>query len=123
MIQETGETRDAIMEDDNRQIEAILNANRHLRDKYWIVIFAKPSRNSVDGMPTLVKHIKPYKTKPVSQVGMIVAEVNPVAGTLEWDVNMPQRPMDFNKIPGVQEIAGGELVTETTSIPNAYITQ
>lgn len=123
MIQETGETRDAIIEDDNRQIEDILNANKHFKEKYWIVVFAKPSKNHVEGKPVLIKVIKPYKTKPSSQVGMITAEVDNSRGTISWEVNMPDVPFNYEGLPNVQHISGGEIITETSTIPNAYITK
>lgn len=105
MTQETGETRDAIIDDDEKLIEQIINANAGRRDPYWIVLFAKPSKACVDGKPTLVKHIKPYFTKPTPQVGMLVGEVSNKDGTVKWDVNMPQRPFDFDALKafGAQE--------------------
>lgn len=123
MVQETGETRDAIIEDDNKFIQEILNANQKRKDKYWIVVFAKPSKHSVEGKPVLVKHIKAYNVRPSSQVGAIIGEVDNQKGTVDWEVNMPQRPFDFDGLPGAQGIAGGELVTETTTIPHAYVTR
>jgi len=123
MKQETGETRNAIIENDNKQIQDIIDANKHLKDPYWIVVFAKPSKVAVDGKPTLVKHIKPYKTKPISQVGAIIGTVDNRKGTIDWEVNMPQRPFDFDalKLFGVEQT--NEVVIETTSIPGAYITK
>lgn len=123
MTQETGETRDAIIEDDNRQIQQIVDANKDLKDPYWIVVFAKPSRNSVDGKPTLVKHIKPYNQKPVSQVGAIIGSVDNSKGTISWEVNMPQRPFDYDKLLAMGAQGDDEVVTETTTIPGAYVTQ
>jgi len=82
MVQETGETRNAIIEDDNKQIQAIISANKTETDLYWIVVFARPSKIAVDGLPTLVKHIKAYKTKPQPQVGMIIGEVDNHKGTI-----------------------------------------
>ena len=123
MAQEIGETRNAILEDDEHKIQAILDANKNRQDAYWIVLFAKPSRNSVDGKFTLVKHIKAYPKKPTPQVGMIVGEVNNRRGTIQWDVNMPQRPFDFDALSALGATACDEHVVETTSIPNAYITQ
>lgn len=123
MRQETGETRDAIIENDEKQIQAILDANKNRGDKYWIVIFAKPSKSCVDGKPTLVKHIKPYHVKPKPMVGMIVGEVDNKKGTIDWDVNMPQRPFDFNALRGLGAQECNEVVVETTSIPGAYITK
>ena len=123
MTQETGETRNAIIEDDQKVIEQIINANQHKKDPYWIVLFAKPSKTSVDGKPTLMKHIKPYFTKPTPQVGMITGEVDNQKGTIHWDINMPQRPFDFDGLHAFGAEIKEEVVTETTSIPNAYITK
>ena len=123
MKQETGETRDAIIEDDEKRIQSIIDFNKNCSDPYWIVLFAKPSRVSVDGKPTLMKHIKPYFTKPAPQVGMIVGEINNQMGTISWDVNMPQRPFDYDALIATGAQTCDELVVETTSIPGAYITK
>ena len=123
MVQETGETRNAIIEDDNKEIQAIVAANREKIDPYWIVVFAKPSKTCVDGYPTLIKHIKAYSTKPLPKVGMIVGEVDNHKGTIQWDVNMPQRPFDFDALQLVGAKPCNEVVVETTSIPGAYITK
>jgi len=123
MVQETGETRNAIIEDDNKQIQDIVDANKHLKDPYWIVVFAKPSKVAVEGKPTLMKHIKAYKTKPSSQVGQIVGTVDNSKGTIEWEVNMPQKPFDFNALQIIGAERKEEVVVETTTIPGAYITQ
>lgn len=122
-MQETGETRDAIMEADEKVIQQILDANKGRQDPYWIVLFAKPAKVSVDGKPTLMKHIKPYFTKPAPQVGMCVAEVDNQKGTMSWDINMPQRPFDLNGLLALGAQECNEAVVETTSIPGAYVTQ
>lgn len=123
MTQETGETRNAIIEADEKVIQDILDTNKSKRDLYWIVMFSKPSRSSVDGKPTLIKHIKPYSVKPTPQVGMIVGEVDNSKGTINWDINMPQRHFDFNALKVIGAEDANEVVVETTSIPNAYVTQ
>ena len=123
MKQETGETRDAIIEDDEKVLQQIVDANKDLKDPYWIVLFAKPAKVNVEGKPTLMKHIKPYFKKPAPQVGMIVAEVNNQKGTTQWDVNMPQRPFDFDALKAIGAESANEMVVETTSIPGAYVTQ
>ena len=123
MVQETGETRDAIIEADERQIQDVLNANKGRTEPYWIVLFAKPAHGSIDGKPTLMKHIKPYGKKPPPQVGCVVGEVNNKTGQITWDVNMPQRPFDFNGLIAVGAQRCDERVIETTSIPNAYLTR
>ena len=121
-MQETGETRDAILSDNSKLIEDIVNANQHVKELYWIVVCAKPSRSHVDGKFTLMQHIKPYRTKPPSLVGQIIAEVDNSKGTIQWEVNLPDVPFDYDGLPNVQHISGGELVVETTTIPHAYIT-
>lgn len=123
MTQETGETRNAIIQQDEKQIQDIVDANKGRQDKYWIVIFAKPANASVDGKPTLVKHIKAYPVKPRPQVGMLVGEVDNQKGTIQWDINMPQRPFDFDGLLALGAEPTDELVTETTSIPGAYLTK
>jgi hypothetical protein len=57
------------------------------------------------------------------QVGMIVGTVDNVNGTIDWDINMPQQPFDFNALQLVGATPCNEVITETTSIPGAYITQ
>lgn len=123
MKQETGETRDAIIEADEKVIQDILDANKSKKDPYWIVLFAKPAKVNVDGKPTLMKHIKPYFKKPDPQVGMIIGEVNNQMGAISWDVNMPQRPFDFDGLLALGAEKADEAVVETTSIPGAYVTQ
>lgn len=123
MYQETGETRDAMIEDDNRQIEAVLAANKHRTNPYWIVVFAKPSKVVVEGRPTLMKHIKPYGTKPPSQVGQIIGKVDNSTGKVDWEVNMPQVPFNFDVLQTIGGKPCNEAVIETTTIPGAYITK
>jgi len=123
MVQETGETRDAILEDSNKRIEEIIKANRSRKEPYWIVVFAKPSKDRVNGKPTLVQHFGVYPKKPAPQVGMICGEVDSRKGTINWDVNMPQRPFDFDALNKFGAKPCNEVVTETTSIPGAYITK
>lgn len=123
MVQETGETRNAIIEEDNKLLKEIMHVNRDRHDPYWIVLFAKPSKQQIDGKPTLIKHMKAYGTRPSSQVGAIIGEIDNKKGTVEWEVNMPQRPFDFDALPGVGNQSCKEVVVETTSIPGAYITK
>ncbi len=123
MAQETGETRNAIIEQDNKLLKEIMHANKDRNDPYWVVLFAKPSKQWVDGKPTLVKHMKAYPCKPASQVGMICGEVDNKKGTIQWEINMPQRPFDFDALKQFGAESCDEVVTETTSIPGAYITK
>ena len=123
MKQETGETRNAIIEDDEKRIQKIIDSRKDYRERYWIVLFAKPAKVSVDGKFTLVKHIKEYFVKPSQQVGMVIGEVDNKVGTISWDVNMPQRPFDFDGLKAYGAEDCDEKVIETTQIPNAYVTK
>ena len=118
MKQQIGETSKAIVEDDERLIERILDANKARKDLYWIVIFAKPMKCvCVEGKPTLIKVIKPYFTKPSNQVGMIIGEVNNQSGVIKWAVNMPDRPFGY----GLLGLEQDGCVEYETAIPQSYV--
>ena len=117
MVQETGETSQAIVEDDEREVERILNQNKSRQEPYWIVIFAKPANRSVDGKPAMIKYRKAVFTRPRPMVGMIVATVNNQAGTIEWEVNMPDKPFGYEAL-GLEV---DSAVKMRTSIPQAYV--
>lgn len=120
-MQQIGETRDAILEQDEKTFQEILNANKHRDEPYWVVIFAKPSKVLVEGKPALAKHMKAYGKKPISQVGMITAEIHNKTGEIKWEINLPQAPFDYSRVPGSK--ACDDVVVETTTIAGAYITQ
>jgi hypothetical protein len=123
MVQQVGETRDAIMEDMDKHLKSIIDANQDRKHPYWIVLYVKPMKSTLYGKFALKQHVKAYAYKPRPQVGMITAEVNNQTGKIKWDVNMPQKPFDFDllKIYGAKDC--DEVVTETTSIPFAYVCQ
>lgn len=123
MVQQIGETRDAIMSDMNKRISDIVSANREKKEPYWIVLFVKATKEKSEGKHVLRQHLKAYNRKPRSQVGLITAEVNNQTGKIKWEVNLPQKPFDFDllKIYGAEDC--DEIVTETTSIANFYICQ
>lgn len=122
-MQETGETRNAIIENDNKLLQQILDANKDRQHPYWVVLFAKPFKQSVEGKPTLVRHIKAYGERPTSQIGMISGEVDNKKGTIKWEVNMPQRPFDFDGLLQLGAEQCNEVVVETTTIADAYVTK
>jgi len=123
MTLETGETRDAIIEDDNKRSQDIVQHNKDRKEPYWIVLFAKPMKQHLEGKPVLVKVLKAYGKKPEQQVGMIIGEVDNQKGQIRWEVNMPQRPFDFDKLLLYGAKPCDEVVTETTTIASSYITQ
>lgn len=118
MTQQIGETRNAIIEDDERIIQKILDANQRRKDKYWIVLFAKKAPVSIDGKPTITKFIKPYfKKRPRSMVGLIIGEVDNSKGSLEWEVNPHDIPFDFGQIG----LTDAEPVAMKTNIGAQYV--
>lgn len=118
MTQRIGETRDAIIEDDERIIQQILDANKHLTDKYWIVIFAKQSSVSVEGKPTLTKYIKPtFKKRPRSLVGLIIGEVDNNKGSVDWEVNHHDVPLDF----GLLGLTDADPIAMKSKIGASYL--
>lgn len=122
-MQETGETRNAIVESVEARIEKIMNFHKNYKDPYWIVVFAKPFKQQVEGKPTLVQVVKPYFKRPASCVGMVIGEVNNSKGDIRWEVNMPQKPFDFNALQLYGAKPCNEVVVETTTIPGAYVTK
>lgn len=123
MVQEVGETRDAIIEKDEETIEKIVLANQARKTPYWIVLFAKPLKQNYQGKPILAKHIKAYATKPKSQVGMVIGKVDNSKGEISWETNMPQVPFDFDALKNYGAKPCDDVVIETTSIAGAYLTQ
>jgi len=121
MTQETGETRNAILEDVQKRIELILSANKGRKGLYWLVLFAKPYKGNVEGKPTLVQHIKASSTKPPARVGVCVAEINNELGSIKWEINMPDKPFAFDALHLFGAKSCNEVVTETTSIPGSYL--
>lgn len=118
-----GDVRDQIIADDQKQLEKILDANKHRRDPYWVVLFAKPGKVRVDGKMSIVKVFKPYNKKPQSQVGMIYGEVDNKMGKIFWRSNMPDANFDQGKLLAVGAKECQEVLVDTTDIPEAYITQ
>ena len=122
-MQETGETRDAILEDTNRIITDVVNANKARTEPYWILLFAKPSKNSVQGKPAFIQTIKAFPIKPPSYMGAVIGKVDNSRGTIEWEVNMPQTNFNFGALASLGGKKCDEWVIETSTIPGAYITQ
>jgi hypothetical protein len=54
---------------------------------------------------------------------MVMGIVDNSKGTIQWEVNMPQRPFDFNALQMLGGKPCDEVVVETTTIADAYITR
>lgn len=119
--QEIGETRDAILRDNEKRLRGMLNALSNEEEPYWIVIFAKPAKGHVDGKPALIQHIKAYKTKPKSMVGLIVGKVDNKTASIDWEVNMPQAPLNLDSLK--DESKNEQIIVETTKLQHSYLTR
>lgn len=122
MTQQFGESIDAMIENDNKKLEKILSANKNRTKPYYIVFFAKAMKNTLEGKPILTKFFKPYSKRPKSCVGLIIGEVDNSKSEIKWEVNLPQKPIDYNKLLIIGAKPCNEVVVETTTIPHAYLT-
>lgn len=97
MVQQLGETVDAVMAEDEKQIENILN--EHPKGEYWILIAYKAQTNTCGplGEYVIKRLIKAYKVKPMDLVGSIRMHVKD-GEILDTDVFMPDRPIDWAEI-------------------------
>lgn len=123
MVDYVGDISYQMMKDDTKIINDIIYHNRNRKDKYYIVYVCKPMRQHINGVPVMAKVIKAYGKKPMSMVGMVVAEVDNSSGSIKWEVNMPQRATDYIDLTALGAKACDEVVTETTTIPWAYVTK
>lgn len=120
-VQELGETSLAIMENDNRIIQQILDANTNRPGKYWIMLVAKRMKNHINGRPAVRKMIKAYAERPPSFVGAILGEVDNDNGTIRWEVNMPDVPIDYAGVRALGAKDGAETIIETATLGDAYM--
>jgi hypothetical protein len=96
MSQELGETKQAMMQADEKEVEAILNRRPH--GHYWIVIHHKPTKARLDtGELVIIRVVKDYDTKPKPLVGTIILEV--LDGEIvKHEVSPHDAPIDWGTI-------------------------
>lgn len=120
MVQQLGETVDAVMEADNKAVEAILNANPSGR--YWILIAYKPQSivSGPRGEHVVKRLVKAYKKKPIDLVGTVRLEV--LDGEIvQTDVFMPDRPIDWESIQGYAGLDERPLVQHAPGVGRTYM--
>lgn len=118
MRQEIGETSKAMIEDDEKLIQKIVDTNQHRTDPYWIVIFAKRAPVSIDGKPTVAKLIRPYfQYRPRSLIGLIIGEVNNQKGTIDWEINFPDVPFSYERL----RLEEAEPIAIQSKIGTSYV--
>lgn len=109
MPQLLGDTVPLVVEEDLKQVEAIMNANPNRVGKYWIVIaykrhslksFLKPNQKKLlstaaSNQMVLKRHIRGYARKPAPLQGTIVLEIDPQKGAItDTIINLPDVPVD-----------------------------
>lgn len=118
MVQQIGETTDAMMSADEKIIEQILNANP--KGKYWIVIAYKPAKQRLRGGEAVIRRtIKLSKTKPQMLLGTIVLEINNGEIT-EHFINPHDIPIDWLRVGDVG-LAIQPHVQTRPDIAQAYV--
>lgn len=109
MAQLIGDTIPLVIDQDFKEVEAIMNANDNRTTKYWIVIaykrhelknVLKPSQKKLlpkaaHNQMVLKRHIRAYARKPSPLQGTIVFEVDPKEGGItDTIINLPDVPFD-----------------------------
>lgn len=118
MYAQAGEIVDGWIDEDNKEIERILNANQKL-DKYWILLFEQVTPHKkihLMGARPISRVIKTYATKPPPLVGCLIGEVNNRTGELTWEIYPKDIPYKWDLL---KKSAQPEIYK--CKIPNAYI--
>jgi hypothetical protein len=90
--QELGETVDAMMADDMKEVESIINDNP--KGLIYIVIHHKPTKHRMQsGEQVLVRVCKKYDKKPQPLLGTIILTVKD-GDILDTQVNLHDMPID-----------------------------
>ena len=111
MKQELGETKQAMIADDEASIGEILN--RRPTGNYWIVIHHKPTKMTLTtGEMVIMRLVKDYDTKPKPLLGTIILEVKD-GEIINHEISPHDAPIEWGK---VEKKAG--LIDTTTGFEN-----
>lgn len=117
-MQELGETVDAVMADDFKKIEAILNEKK---GDYWIVVAYKTTNVRMNtGEGVVWRMIKAYDKKPKPLLGTIVYTVKQ-GEIVDTQVNPHDAPIDWGAIIPNAGLEANPLVMHRPDIANQYI--
>lgn len=118
MYAEAGEIADHWIEDDNKEIQKIIEANQKL-DKYWILVFQQVTPHKklyFCGARPISRAIKLFATKPPPLVGCLIGEVNNRHGEITWEVYPKDIPYKWSLL---KDAAKPEIYK--CKIPSSYI--
>jgi len=122
MAQELGETTQAMIESDLKDIEDILN--RRPNDTFWIVVHHKPipkDRLSLTtGEQVIMRVVKDYDTKPSSQLGTIIHTVKN-GEIVDTEVNLHDAPIDWATVAHLAGDDATPFVQNRPDLKGSYL--
>lgn len=119
MVQELGETTEAMIKDDDLAVQEILN--RRPTGHYWIVLHHKPSKMVLDtGEKVIMRLVKDYNQKPRNLLGTIILEVKD-GQVISHDINLHDAPIDWGAIENKAGLIETPYVQTNKDNARAYV--
>jgi hypothetical protein len=108
--QELGETVQAMMEDDLKSIQEVLN--QRPTGNYWILVHHKPTKDILStGHRVIRRVIKVFNEEPPSLIGTFVFEVKD-GNVVGCDVHLPDAPINWGLIEPIAGLSATPLVQD-----------
>lgn len=118
MVQELGETVQAMMQKDDQAVQDILNKRS---GHYWIVIHHKPTKQRLkSGEIVIMRLVKAYDIRPKNLLGTIILEVKD-GRIIKEDVNLHDAPIDWRAITKVVGEDYNPLIQSNKDNAGAYL--
>jgi hypothetical protein len=96
MVQQLRETSEAMIAEEEKQVERILNERP--RGHYWIIIAHKPLKQRLNGGQFIIKKVVMVsEKKPEALLGTIVLEVND-GQIISHEISPLDAPIDYGRI-------------------------
>jgi len=122
MAQELRETAEAMMAEDAKEIEKILN--RRPNDSFWIVVHHKPvpkDRLRMDtGEQIIMRVVKDYDKQPSNQLGTMVHTVKN-GEIVDTKVNLHDVPIDWERVAPLAGDESTPFVQERPDLKGSYL--
>lgn len=119
MVQELGETREAMLKDDDLAVQKILNERP--TGHYWIVLHHKPTdRVTTKGQKVIMRLCKAYDQKPRNLLGTVILEIKD-GEIIKHDINLHDAPIDWGTVEKHAGIITNPYVQENKDNASAFI--
>jgi len=119
VVQELGETVQAMREADEKEVEKILNSRP--TGHYWIVIGYKPTHKKLKtGENMIMRVVKAYDKQPINLLGTIVLEVRD-GEVVNETINIHDIPLDWSQIMPKAGLITTPYVQHRSDITGSYI--